>query len=230
MLTWRPRRCLTHGRARYRRPSVFWGCGASPFLPFLQGGGSGRAWRKPTPGLLTGFPHPTHPASHRFLRNEEGRDRSATWRHFRSTRGQRAWWLDRVRRDRRVRPHRSVRGKMRGMVPDPRCGVAKFAADGPGRLSTSVSRACWTGPPPSRSPRAATGHDRLARLSRRSPSGGAACGFWIRAWSHASPLFKQPDARAARYYHRAFSRVGWTIPFPITRKATHVRSNACCGH
>jgi hypothetical protein len=25
------------------------------------------------------------------------------------------------------------------------------------------------------------------------------------------------------------SRVGWTIPFPITRKATHVRSNACCG-
>ena len=26
-----------------------------------------------------------------------------------------------------------------------RCGVAKFAADGPGRLSTSVSRACWTG-------------------------------------------------------------------------------------
>ena len=58
---------------------------------------------------------------------------------------------------------------MRGVVPDPRCGVAKFAADGPGRLSTSVSRACWTGPPPSRSPRAATGHDRLARSSRRSP-------------------------------------------------------------
>src|SRR4029077_19681231 len=81
----------------------------------------------------------------------------------------------------------------------------------------------------SRSPRAATGHDRLARSSRRSPSGGAAGGFWIRAWSHASPLFKQPAAGAARYDHRAFSRVGWTIPFPITRKATHVRSNACCG-
>jgi hypothetical protein len=49
-----------------------------------------------------------------------------------------------------------------------------------GRHSTSVSRACWTGPPPSRSPRAATGQNRSARLSRRSPSGGAACGFWIR--------------------------------------------------
>src|SRR3954454_9483103 len=49
---------------------------------------------------------------------------------------------------------------MRGVVPDPRCGVAKFAADGPGRLSTSVSRACGTGPPPSRRrgpPRATTG-------------------------------------------------------------------------
>jgi hypothetical protein len=121
-------------------------------------------------------------------------DRSTTWSQFRSTRRQRGWWLDGVRRDRRVRPHRSARCKMRGVVPDPRCGVAKFAADGPGRLSTSVSRACWTGPPPSRSPRAATGHDRLARSSRRSPSGGAACGFWIRAWSHASPLFKQPAA------------------------------------
>ncbi len=50
--------------------------------------------------------------------------------------------------------------------------MVKFAADGPGRLSISVSRACWTGPPPSRSPRAATGHDRLARSSRRSPPGG----------------------------------------------------------
>jgi hypothetical protein len=135
---------------------------------------------------------------HRTFTFETGQfpkwDRSATWSQFRSTRRQRGWWLDGVRRDRRVRPHRSARCKMRGVVPDPRCGVAKFAADGPGRLSTSVSRACWTGPPPSRSPRAATGHDRLARSSRRSPSGGAACGFWIRAWSHASPLFKQPAA------------------------------------
>jgi DNA-directed RNA polymerase specialized sigma24 family protein len=124
----------------------------------------------------------------------ESWDRSTTWSQFRSTRRQRGWWLDGVRRDRRVRPHRSPRCKMRGVVPDPRCGVAKFAADGPGRLSTSVSRACWTGPPPDRSPRAATSHDRLARSSRRSPLGGAACGFWIRAWSHASPLFKQPAA------------------------------------
>jgi hypothetical protein len=71
--------------------------------------------------------------------------RTTTWSQFRSTRRQRGWWLDGVRRDRRVRAHRSARGKMRGVVPDPRCGVAKFAADGPGRLPTSVSRACWKG-------------------------------------------------------------------------------------
>jgi hypothetical protein len=49
-----------------------------------------------------------------------GWDRSTTWSRFRSTRRQRAWWPDGVRRDRRVRRHRSARCKMRGVVPDPR--------------------------------------------------------------------------------------------------------------
>ena len=72
--------------------------------------------------------------------------------------------------------------KMCRVVPSPRCGVAKFAADGPEQaFDFGELRACWTGPPPSRSPRAATGHDRLARSSRRSPAGRAACGFWIRS-------------------------------------------------
>jgi hypothetical protein len=94
-------------------------------------------------------------------RNSNFGDRSTTWSQFRSIRRRRGWWLNEVRRDRRVRPHRSARCKMRGVVPDPRCGVAKFAADGPGRLSTSVSRACWTGPPPGQR----TGVARLRRCN-----------------------------------------------------------------
>jgi hypothetical protein len=119
-------------------------------------------------------------------------DRSATWSQFRSIGRQRGWWLHTAGPDRRIRPRRSARWQMRGVMPASSCGMAKLAADGPARLSSSVSRAWWTGPPPIRLPRAATGHDRLARSSRRSPSGGAACGFWTRAWSHASPLFKEP--------------------------------------
>ena len=72
--------------------------------------------------------------------------------------------------------------------------MAKFDADGPARISISVCQAYLLKPPPIHLPRTAAGHNRLTRSSRRSPSGGAACGFWIRAWSHASPLFKEPAA------------------------------------
>jgi hypothetical protein len=46
---------------------------------------------------------------------------------------------------------------------------------------------------------------------------GCTSGFWRAI--RLSPLAPREVA----------ARVGWTIPFPITRKATHVRSNACCG-
>ena len=38
------------------------------------------------------------------------------------------------------------------------------------------------------------GPRQVGQIVKTKPSGGAACGFWIRAWSHASPLFKQPAA------------------------------------
>ena len=43
---------------------------------------------------------------------------------------------------------------------------------------------------------AAGGHGarQVGQIAKTKPSGGAAGGFWIRAWSHASPLFKQPAA------------------------------------
>jgi hypothetical protein len=41
-------------------------------------------------------------------------DRSRKWSQFRSSGRQRGWWLDRVRRDRRVRPRRSARCEKRG--------------------------------------------------------------------------------------------------------------------
>ena len=65
--------------------------------------------------------------------------------------------------------------------------MAKLGADGPARRSSLVSRAWWTGPPPIHSPQTATGRDRMTRSSRRSPSRGAACGFWIRAWGQREP-------------------------------------------
>jgi len=40
------------------------------------------------------------------------------------------------------------------------------------------------------SPRTTTGLDRMIRSSRRSPSRGAACGFWIRAWGQREPAFR----------------------------------------
>ena len=70
----------------------------------------------------------------------------------------------------------------RGDPLDSRWVVAKRGADGPARRSSSVSRAWRTGPPPIHSPRTVAGRDRMTRPSRRSPSRGAARGFWTRAW------------------------------------------------
>ena len=74
----------------------------------------------------------------------------------------------------------------RGEVRRGRAGQA-FNFGEPGVLDGATAKSLAV-------PRRTVGHDRLARSSRRSPSGGVACGFWIRAWSHASPLFKQPAA------------------------------------
>ena len=68
--------------------------------------------------------------------------------------------------------------------------MAKRGVDGPARRSSSVSRAWWTGPPPIHSPRAAAGHDRMTRPSRRSSSREAACGFWTRAWGQREPTLE----------------------------------------
>jgi hypothetical protein len=76
---------------------------------------------------------------------------------------------------------------MRGDISNSRCGGAELDADSPARHSSLVSQAWWTGPPPIRSPRTTTGRDRVTRSSRRSPSCGAACGFWIRAWGQREP-------------------------------------------
>ena len=89
----------------------------------------------------------------------------------------------------------------RGDPLDSRWVVAKRGADGPARRSSSVSRAWRTGPPPIHSPRAVAGRDRMTRPSRRSPSRGAACGSWTRAWgqrarsSRNRPL-EQPSTTA----------------------------------
>jgi len=40
------------------------------------------------------------------------------------------------------------------------------------------------------SPQTAAGHHRVTRPSRRSSSLGAACGFWIRAWSQREPALQ----------------------------------------
>src|SRR6476660_5026435 len=40
------------------------------------------------------------------------------------------------------------------------------------------------------SPRTAAGHNRMTRSSRRSPSRGAACRFWIRAWGQREPALQ----------------------------------------
>ena len=61
-----------------------------------------------------------------------------------------------------------------------------------GQASEFGEPAWWTGPPPFHSSRATAGHDRMARLQRRSSSRGTACGYWTSAWSNASPLTNEP--------------------------------------
>ena len=53
--------------------------------------------------------------------------------------------MSEVCRDPRVRPPRSARCKGRGVTSDPRCGVTKYGADGPGRRSSSVRRGVGDG-------------------------------------------------------------------------------------
>ena len=117
-------------------------------------------------------------------------DRSAKWSQFRSTGRQRGWWLDRVRRDWRVRPRRSTRYEKRGVQLNQELDVARLGTDGPARHSRLLSLAWWTGPPPipRRGPPLAT--NRLTRPPKRSPPQGAARGFWIRAWSQRGPALQ----------------------------------------
>ena len=117
-------------------------------------------------------------------------DRSPKWSQFRSTGRQRGWWLDRVRRDRRVRRRRSARCEKRGVKSNQEFGVAKLGTDGPARRSSLLSPAWWTGPPPipRRGPPRAT--NRMTRPPRRSPPQEAARGFWIRAWGQREPALQ----------------------------------------
>ena len=117
-------------------------------------------------------------------------DRSPEWSQFRSTRRQRGWLLDSVRRDRRLRRRRSARCEKRGVKSDQGFGVAKLGTDGSPRRSRWLSPAWWTGPPPiprCGPPRAT---NRMTRPPRRSPPQEAARGFWIRAWGQREPALQ----------------------------------------
>ncbi len=117
-------------------------------------------------------------------------DRSPKWSQFRSTGRQRAWWLDRAWRNRRILRRRSARCEKRGVKSNQGFGVAKLGTDGPARRSRLLSSAWWTGPPPipRRGPPRAT--NRMTRPPRRSPPQGAARGFWIRAWGQREPALQ----------------------------------------
>jgi hypothetical protein len=111
---------------------------------------------------------------------------------------------------------------MRGVVPDPRCGVAKFAADGPGRLSSSVSRACWTGPPPSRSPRATTGwpdrQDEAPQAELLADSGSEPRA--TRARSSSNRPLEQPSAITGLSQGWAGPSPSQSRPRPLTSDRT----------
>ncbi len=100
-------------------------------------------------------------------------DRSRTWHHSRSRERQQSSGARRVPRVRRVQAPCSARRDGRGVRSGAGCGVARHGADGPGRRSSSVSRAWWTRPPPIHSPRTAAGRQRMTRPSRRSSSRGS---------------------------------------------------------
>ena len=93
--------------------------------------------------------------------------------------------------------------------------------DGPARRSSSVNRAWWMGPPPTRSPRATAGRDRMTGSPRRSSSQGTACGSRTRALgTRAYSRTNRPLEKKARHDGRARSRVGWTS-LPLTPEAAH---------
>src|SRR5271170_5075181 len=119
-----------------------------------------------------------------------GWGRSAKWSQFRSAGRQRGGWLDRVRRDRRVRRHRSARCQKRGVQSNRELGVAKLGTDAPARRSRWLSSAWWTGPPPipRRGPPRAT--NRMTRPPRRSFPREADRGFWTRAWGQHEPALQ----------------------------------------
>ena len=52
-------------------------------------------------------------------------------------------------------------------------------------------------------------------------AGGAACGFWIRAWATRARSSSNRPLEPPCYDGRACSRVGWTSPANHARNATH---------
>jgi hypothetical protein len=111
-------------------------------------------------------------------------------------------------RFRRIHPRRSARCKKRGVRSSQEYGVAELDTDVPARRSSSLSPAQWTGPPPiplGGPPRAT---NRMTRSSRRSPSRGAACGFWIRAWGQREPAL-QGTGRLSSCARFGMAAQGW---------------------
>ena len=126
--------------------------------------------------------------------------------------------------------HAARHAVQRGVSSDSICVVTSRGADGPARRSGFVSRASATGPPPIHSPRTAAGHHRMTRSSRRSPTLGAACGSWTRAWGRREPALQGTGRlnKKARHDRRAGSRVGWTSR-PHTPTDAHFASDTRSG-
>jgi len=112
--------------------------------------------------------------------------------------------------------------ELRGVRSNSVCGVVKLGADGPARRSSSVSRAYWLGPPPipRRGPPRAT--NRMTRSSRRSPSRGAACGFWIRAWGQREPALQGTGRLSSPAPVARLHKGGLDIT------TTNAHLNSCC--
>jgi hypothetical protein len=139
-------------------------------------------------------------------------DRSAEWSQFRSGRRQRRRWLDRARRNRCAPRRRSAPGDLRGVAPDPGCGVTHLGADGLARRSSSVSRASWTGPPPIHSPRTNTRRNRMARPASRSSSQGAAADSGPEPPGQREPADQGTDRLNGLAYRPDLLKDGLDIP------------------
>jgi hypothetical protein len=114
--------------------------------------------------------------------------------------------------DGRAEPTCSSRWKKSGVRSNSECGVARFDAAGPARLSSSVSQAWWMGPPPIHSPQTCTGRCRMTRASRRSPSWGAACGFRVRAGPKREPAERDTGRLPSRSLQQSSCKGGLGIP------------------